>query len=211
MMLCFCACRPLILDLACCSLRMMKGRPYSSKTMDMVAALWGRRSGLRLSGNSATACSEDFSTRKRCRRVRLLACQRSVAALTIERSCLRYCLAVRGRFVLASVLPLARNRIRPRIRPQQGKAVLLRWPDPSLLPRQVFVRAGCVAWPASSSRTPAWHHERRLQTAASTPGARSTTLRDQLASVRSNRPYCQLCHSLCAEWQCCAAARIDVV
>ena len=70
--------------LACCSLRMMKGRPYSSKTMDMVAALWGRRSGLRL---SATACSEDFSTRKRCRRVRLLACQRSVAALTIERSC----------------------------------------------------------------------------------------------------------------------------
>ena len=50
--------------LACCSLRMMKGRPYSSKTMDMVAALWGRRSGLRL---SATACSEDFSTRKRCR------------------------------------------------------------------------------------------------------------------------------------------------
>ena len=74
-------------DLACCSLRMMKGLPYSSKTMDMVAALWGRRSGLRLSGNSATACSEDFSTRKRCRRVRLLACQRSVAALTIERSC----------------------------------------------------------------------------------------------------------------------------
>mgnify|MGYP004136977055 CR=1 FL=1 len=50
-------------DLACCSLRMMKGLPYSSKTMDMVAALWGRRSGLRLSGNSATACSEDFSTR----------------------------------------------------------------------------------------------------------------------------------------------------
>ena len=45
MMLCFCACRPLMRDLACCSFRMMKGRPYSSKTMDMVAALWGRRSG----------------------------------------------------------------------------------------------------------------------------------------------------------------------
>ena len=34
--LCFCACRPLMRLLACCSFRMMKGRPYSSKTMDML-------------------------------------------------------------------------------------------------------------------------------------------------------------------------------
>ena len=46
MILCFWACKPLIRDLACCSFRMMKGRPYSSKTMDMVAALSCRRSGL---------------------------------------------------------------------------------------------------------------------------------------------------------------------
>ena len=37
MMLCFCAWRPLILLLACCSFRMMKGLPYSSKTMDIFA------------------------------------------------------------------------------------------------------------------------------------------------------------------------------
>ena len=34
--LCFCACRPLMRLLACCSFRMMKGRPYSSKTMDIL-------------------------------------------------------------------------------------------------------------------------------------------------------------------------------
>ena len=45
MMLCFWACNPLMRLLACCSFRMMKGRPYSSKTMDMVAALSCRRSG----------------------------------------------------------------------------------------------------------------------------------------------------------------------
>ena len=39
MMLCFWACNPLMRLLACCSFRMMKGLPYSSKTMDMVAAL----------------------------------------------------------------------------------------------------------------------------------------------------------------------------
>ena len=46
MMLCFWACRPLIQDLACCSFRMMKGRPYSSKTMDICACARCRRSGL---------------------------------------------------------------------------------------------------------------------------------------------------------------------
>mmetsp|Transcript_24472 Transcript_24472/g.75486 ORF Transcript_24472/g.75486 Transcript_24472/m.75486 type:complete len:273 (-) Transcript_24472:156-974(-) len=36
MMLCFWASRPLMRDFCCCSFRMMKGRPYSSKTIDMV-------------------------------------------------------------------------------------------------------------------------------------------------------------------------------
>ena len=58
MMLCFCAWRPLILDLACCSLRMMKGRPYSSKTMDMVAFV-APRSGLSLSKAYLRAAKRD--------------------------------------------------------------------------------------------------------------------------------------------------------
>ena len=67
MMLCFWACRPLMRLLACCSFRMMKGRPYSSKTMDMVRAV-PRSAGFYFSSQSArlyaaTACSEDASAR----------------------------------------------------------------------------------------------------------------------------------------------------
>lgn len=34
-MFAFCASMPLILDFCCCSLKMMKGRPYSSNTSDI--------------------------------------------------------------------------------------------------------------------------------------------------------------------------------
>ena len=99
MMLCFWACRPLMRLLACCSFRMMKGRPYSSKTMDMVAALFVPRKGglfparlircgdgfscARSAGAEASTVLNTSTMQRACNERRELAAMRPVALCAV--------------------------------------------------------------------------------------------------------------------------------
>ena len=185
--------------LACCSLRMMKGRPYSSKTMDMVAE--GARCGRLVYWMSILLRRRPLMQRTLGARLVALKIRRRQSALQATVRAWSYA---------------ARTKLAHKI--EDGRE-----PEPFLPAREARRRQPQVsgskidASQYASCKTP---RSRANKTSSSclcpacgrgarrigfehfavacTPSARS--LDDGLHPCVRLAPYCQLCHSLCAEW-----------